>query len=276
MMKSIIPIVSLILISCLGVTAYAANIDSSVIQLRAGGGGSGGGSTGGGSTRGGSTGGSNTRGGSNGGYGGIGDHGRYSRYNNTSRPLTMFESFGLYIILLIGLSCVSIYYYFKLTRNLRKARKVKKKIKQSDYAWKFKDIYSTVNESFTAIQTAWSNMDMTPASQYMSDNLFDSFQTKLNWMTYRNEKNVLKNIKLVQAFPVAVNADSNDTFCYVWFYIKGRMVDYIIDTKTQLVVSGKTDVSSFVEYWQFTREKGKWVLNKILQEDESNQIEFNK
>ncbi len=266
MMKSIIPIVCLVLISCLSVTAYAANIDSSVILLRAGGGGTGGGGTGGGSTGGGSTGGGNTAG---------SDEREYPHYTNTSRPLTVFESIGLYIIMLVISSYALIRHYFRLTRRSRKAKKAMKKIMRSDYAWKLKDIYSTVNESFMAIQTAWSNMDMTPASQYMSDSLFESFQTKLNWMACRNEKNILKNIKLVQALPVAVHGDSNDACCYIWFYIKGRMVDYIINTKTQLVVSGETEASSFVEYWQFTREKGKWVLNKILQEDEADQIKFN-
>ena len=145
---------------------------------------------------------------------------------------------------------------------------------QSDNAWKYKDVFITVKESFIAIQTAWSNMDMTPASKYMSDELFDSFQTKLNWMSYRNEKNVLENIQLLKALPVAVHDDCDNSRDYIWFYIKGRMVDYIIDTEKQLKISGNTSAASFVEYWQFIRKDNNWVLNKILQKNESDQIPF--
>ena len=145
---------------------------------------------------------------------------------------------------------------------------------QSDNAWKYKDISTTVNDSFIAIQTAWSNMDMTPASRYMSDELYDSFQTKLNWMSYRNEKNILENIQLILALPVAVHDDSDNSRDYIWFYIKGKMIDYIINTNTQLKVSGNTSSTSFVEYWQFIRKEDKWVLNKILQKNESDQIPF--
>ena len=132
----------------------------------------------------------------------------------------------------------------------------------------------TVKDSFIAIQTAWSNMDMSPASQYMSKELYGSFQTQLNWMSYRNQKNILENIQLIQALPVAVHDDCDNSRDYIWFYIKGNMVDYIIDTNTQLKVSGNTSATSFVEYWQFTREENNWVLNKILQKNEADQIPF--
>ena len=66
---------------------------------------------------------------------------------------------------------------------------------QGDNAWKFKDISETVSNSYYAIQTAWSDLDMTPASQYMSDDLFDRFQAKLNWMKYRKEKNILERVQ---------------------------------------------------------------------------------
>ena len=145
---------------------------------------------------------------------------------------------------------------------------------QGDNAWKYKDIISTVNDSFIAIQNAWSNMDMSSASQYMSTDLYDKFQVKLNWMAYRNEKNILKNIQLLQALPVAVHDDSDNARDYIWFYIKGKMTDYTIDTTTQRKISGNTSPAAFVEYWQFTRNEDTWVLNEILQKDEAEEIPF--
>ncbi len=244
--------VCLILVSCFGFTVYAESIDvpnnASALPLRAGGGsgGNGGGSGGGGS----------------------------SHYSGTGRQPTLFESIIQFIMMPFVLFSSSIVFYVKLTKRSRKAKKLMKQMMQSDNAWKYKDISITVKDSFMAIQTAWSNMDMSPASQYLSDELCDSFQTKLNWMSYRNQKNILENIQLIQALPVAVHDDNDNSRDYIWFYIKGKMVDYIIDTNTQLKVSGNTSSTSFVEYWQFIRKEDKWVLNKILQKNESDQIPF--
>lgn len=250
-------IIILMLVSCISITAYAENIDDSysvsVITLRAGGGGSGGSGGGGG-----------------GGSSGSGS----SHHSGTGRQPTLFESIIQFIMMPFVLFSSSIVFYVKLTKRSRKAKKLMKQMMQSDNAWKYKDISSTVKDSFIAIQVAWANMDMTSASQYISDELYDSFQTKLNWMSYRNEKNILENIQLIQALPVAVHDDSDNSRDYIWFYIKGKMIDYIIDTNTQLKVSGNTSSTSFVEYWQFIRKEDKWVLNKILQKNESDQIPF--
>ena len=147
-------------------------------------------------------------------------------------------------------------------------------MRKSDNAWKYKNVLSDVKESFPAIQKAWANMDMSPAAKYMTEELAEDFQTKLNWMSYKNQKNVMENIQLLKALPVAVHDDRDNSRDFVWFYIKGKMVDYTIDTNTQLVVEGSTSPSSFVEYWQFIRKGDSWVLNKILQKNEEDQIPF--
>ena len=255
-------LIILILISCFDITSYAKNVNSPydiyTIQLRAGGGG---GSGGGG-------------GGSSGGGGSGGSRGNSSHNTGTGRYSSLFGTIIHFIFMPFVLFSSSIVFYIKLTKRSRKAKILMKQMMQSDNAWKYKDIFSTVNDSFMAIQTAWSNMDMLPAVQYMSDELYDSFQTKLRWMSVRNERNILKNIQLVKALPVAVHDDADNSRDYIWFYIKGRMIDYIIDTNTQLKISGNTSNASFVEYWQFIRKDNEWVLNKILQKNESDQIPF--
>lgn len=118
-------------------------------------------------------------------------------------------------------------------------------------------------------------MDMTPAKAVMSDKLFESFQTKLYWMSYKSQRNVLDRIKLYTTSPVSISLGTNNSPDYIWFYITGSMVDYIIDTDTNMKVSGNTYMSLFSEYWQFIRNAdGDWVLNQILQKDESDRIVF--
>ena len=93
-------------------------------------------------------------------------------------------------------------------------------------------------------------------------------------MEYRNEKNILAKIQLLHALPVAVYDDADNSQDYVWFYIKGKMVDYTINTNTRLKINGNTSPTAFVEYWQYTRKDNRWVLNRILQKNEAGQIPF--
>ncbi len=210
-----------------------------------------------------------------GGSGGGGSSSGSSHHSVTGRQPTFFESIIQFIMMPFLLFSSSILFYYKLTKHSRKCKKLMKQMMQEDHAWKFKDIVTTVENSFFAIQTAWSNMDMSPAAEYMSDELYESFQMKLSWMEYRNEKNILERIQLLHALPVAVYDDVDNSQDYVWFYIKGKMVDYTINTNTRLKINGNTSLTAFVEYWQYTRKDNRWVLNRILQKNESGQIPFN-
>ncbi len=227
------------------------NTDSPATSLlRAGGGGSG-----------------NSGGSSSGGSGGSGHHGTTGGGSWLSDLITL--------IMLPFVFCSSvIVFYYKLSKRNRKSRKLIKQIQNSDNAWKFSDIQKIVEESFYTIQNAWSQLDMTPAKQYMSQELFESFSIKLNWMKLRKEKNILENISLIKALPVAVYDDKDNNRDHIWFYIKGRMVDYTVDTETMIKINGNTTATNFVEYWQFIRKDDNWVLNKILQKNEEDKIAF--
>lgn len=118
-------------------------------------------------------------------------------------------------------------------------------------------------------------MDLKPAKPYMSEKLYDSFTTKLNFMEMCNKRNILEKIQLIDIKPVSINDDEDDDKDYIWLYIKGKMVDYIINTKTDEVIDGNTNRTSFIEFWKFTRQgKDKWVLTKIKQKDEAHTIDF--
>ncbi len=139
-------LITLILISSLGITIYAKNADScwspSPVLLRAGGGSSGGGG-----------------GGSSGGSGSS----SHSHYFGTGRQPTLFESVIGFIMMPIILFSSSIIFFVRLTKRSRKAKRLMKQMKRSDSAWKYKYISSNVEESFFAIQRAWTNMDMSTA-----------------------------------------------------------------------------------------------------------------
>jgi len=83
----------------------------------------------------------------------------------------------------------------------------------------------------------------------------------------------MKKIKLLDYYPVSLVDEKDDCADRLWFYIKGKMVDYVVNTKTNEIVEGTTMNKWFVEYWMFSKnKKGDWVLSKILQEDELDNV----
>ena len=205
-----------------------------------------------------------------GGGGGGGTAGGSSYHHRRSSPFSNILTLIFAPFLLFG---SAIFFWWQTTKRARKAKKLMKQMAESDNAWLFADIQAVVKEGFYAIQNAWAGLDMTPAAPYMSEALQEEFQTKLNWMKYRGERNVLQDIQLKKALPVAIYDDADNTKDQVWFYIKGKMIDYTVN-EAGGKISGSQSPSGFVEYWQFVRRDDRWVLNKILQKNQSGQIAF--
>lgn len=223
--------------------------------LRAGGGSSGGG---GGSSGGGSSSGSSH-------HTGRGPRGENSIVGNIFTGV-------LFVLFFFGAAVV---FRLKLSKYARNTKKLMSMLERRDSAWKYKHIQKQVKTTYFVVQKAWTDANLEPAKPYMSETLFESFQTKINWMVFKQEKNVLKNIQLKDAVPVSVYDHPDDTLDHVWFYIKGKMIDYTVNTETNQRINGNPLPTTFEEYWQFTREQDhRWVLNQILQKDEADQIAF--
>ena len=241
----------LVVISCnvIVVNAKETSYNSSVTILRAGGGSSSGSHS--------SSGGSSSR-----HYGSRG----------YSSPLSNIISAIIFMLIIFASTIIL---YFKVLRASFNSKRYLRLLDNKDITWKYKTIENRVIETFYVVEEAWTNNDMVKAKDYMDKDLYENFKSKLEWMDINNRRNILKKIRLVNLKPVSVYDDKDDNKDLIWFYIKGKMIDYIVDTKTKSIVSGDTKNKSFVEFWKFVKnENNKWVLSEILQEDESSKIEF--
>ena len=239
----------LVVISCnvIVVNAKEISYDNPITILRAGGGSSSGGHS--------SSGGSSSR-----HYGSRG----------YSSPLSTIISAIIFILILFASTIIL---YFKVLRASFNSKRYLRLLDNKDITFKYKTIEKRVIETFYVVEEAWTNNDIVKAKDYMDKDLYENFKSKLEWMDINNRRNILKKIRLVNLKPVSVYDDNDDKKDLIWFYIKGKMIDYIVDTKTKSIVSGDTKNKSFVEFWKFVKnEKNKWVLSEILQEDESKKI----
>lgn len=242
-------ILLLVVISCNVITVNAKEVsyNSPITTLRAGGASSGG---------------------SHSSSGGSSSSGHYGR-RGYSNPIV---NIIFYIIFAFALFASAIILYFKVLRASFNSKRYLRLLDNKDITWKYKNIEKRVIETFYIVEEAWTNNDIEQARDYMDKDLYESFRIKLEWMDVNNKRNVLKKIRLVNLKPVSVYDDKDDNKDLIWFYIKGKMIDYIIDTKTKSIVSGNTKNRSFVEFWKFVKNDDKWVLSEILQEDESKKL----
>ena len=242
-------ILLLVVISCniIVVNAKETSYNSSVTILRAGGG-------------------SSSRSHSSSG----GSSSRHYGSRGYSSPLSTIISAIIFIIIIFASTIIL---YFKVLRASFNSKRYLRLLDNKDITWKYKTIEKRVIETFYIVEEAWTNNDISKAKDYMDKDLYENFKSKLEWMDINNRRNILKKIRLVNLKPVSVYDDKDDNKDLIWFYIKGKMIDYIVDTKTNNIVSGNTKNKSFVEFWKFVKnDDNNWVLSEILQEDESSKI----
>lgn len=92
-------------------------------------------------------------------------------------------------------------------------------------------------------------------------------------MEINNKQNILKKIKFLKVYPIALKDENGNINNKVYMYINGKMIDNIINTKTNEIIEGDKENRQFIEYWLFIKNKNeKWLLSKIYQEDELNKI----
>lgn len=157
--------------------------------------------------------------------------------------------------------------------QLRKRKKENttkmKRLAVKDKSWDYKKMETLVEKTYYAIQNAWKNQDISQASLYITKEFKEQLEIKLNWLAFQERKNIVEEVQLLEVVPVSMYDDKEDKKDFVWFYIKGKMIRYVIDTKSGKIISGHGRNLPFTEYWQFKKGKeNQWLLNKILQEDE--------
>ena len=84
-------------------------------------------------------------------------------------------------------------------------------------------------------------------------------------MLSEHRRNVLDRINLIEARIVEVADYKDDAKDKVWVYMKGSMIDYMVDGRTEATLSGNsTGSDKFAELWKFVRGPKGWVSSMKL------------
>lgn len=244
LIKRILPIILIVLV---------INIPS-IASARAGGGGSGGGGGGGGS-------------GSSSHHSGTPDG-----YSDRTNPIASIINLGMFF-------CISsagvIIYKVKLSKKKIDSISAIKGLSKKDFNWDYDQMKSDIEEAFYKIQNAWIERNQDLAKEYMSERLYIRHRSKTGWMKVRKEKNILENMKLIKATPIAVKDRDGVGEDIVWIHIKAKAKDYVINEESGELIEGNRYRSiPFEEYWKFIRDDQRWILDEIRQIDDIDDLDF--
>ena len=158
---------------------------------------------------------------------------------------------------------------------IRKARAARARSRKSMafYAqlgdnWDYREVQRQVEETYFQVQECWRRMDISYGAPYLSQELMEEFDSKIQWMQVRGEAVVQKNVKLLSAMPVYAEDNPGEEYDMIWYLIHGKMIGYYIDTKNRKVIRGNTRPEAFFEYWKFVYRGERWVLQEIRQKEE--------
>lgn len=216
-------------------------------------------------------GGGSSGGGSGGSSGGSSSHTPHGRNNtsgtgNSSALITLLQIGGIILITSGGF----IFLRIKALKLSHVSKDILRDIERLEGEWNYKYLQKSVVEGYYIIQKSWALMDLTPAADYLSESLYESFRAKLEWMAIRHERPIQDHVKLVRAYPIAIHNEHGQENDYIWYYIEGSMIGYYMDTDTRNVVRGNTKPERFIEYWKFVKQKNRWMLDEIMQKEDAD------
>ena len=119
-------------------------------------------------------------------------------------------------------------------------------------------LLNKVRTAFPAIQQAWSNQDMAPVRRWISDGVWQRFNTQFAMMRLLGQRNVVANLRILRAFIDAVEEDGDFDIVHVGIHFSAED-DFVSEKFPQFDQRGPLET---VEYWTFIRKAG--VLEKDL------------
>lgn len=137
----------------------------------------------------------------------------------------------LYFLVYIVLSKITLFDNEDLLVNVSKNSFDFEAVKfdDKDFLKKAFDIYKIVSYS-------WSDQDMYPSKEYLTDDLYSKYEAQLNSLYLKDQKNVMSNIEYVKGKIKEVKKGKDKDIVVAIIEVKCR--DYLINTKFNKILKG--------------------------------------
>ncbi len=109
-----------------------------------------------------------------------------------------------------------------------------------------------VRKAFIDIQKAWEAQDINPVRRFISDGVYQRFNTQFTMMRLLKQTNTLKDIKVHNIYPDRIETDGLYDIAHV--AIHATINDHFKSDIDSSLNSGGSE--EFVEYWSFLKKRG--------------------
>ena len=205
-----------------------------------------------------------------GGTGGSSSGGHSHRSSSTSdhSPFDAIINIAWISLFILGTGGGAYYYRYKIYKKKHTSKHLLDELDGKDCFWMEERIQQQVEEIYYQAQSAWTNKNVTILKPYLSEDLYEKWRMKIDWMDVRKERNILEKVKLLSSSIVSVYDSKLDEHDMLWVCVRGTMVDYIVNEEDQSIIEGDTKAHEFFEYWKFIRKDDSILLDEIRQKDE--------
>lgn len=127
-----------------------------------------------------------------------------------------------------------------------------KSFAQNNPDFKEAEFKKKVRTAFLQIQQAWEAQDISKVRKFLSDGVYQRFNTQFRMMQLLKQKNTLDKVEIKNIYIDAIESDG--LYDIVHVAIQASIVDKFISELDSSLNSGGAE--EFVEYWSFLRKRG--------------------
>jgi len=113
-------------------------------------------------------------------------------------------------------------------------------------------LINKASTAFATIQQAWSMQDMAPARRWLSDGIWQRFNTQFTMMRLLGQQNRVSNVRIRKTYIAGIEEDGAFDIAHVGIYYTADD-DFVSAKYPQLDQRGPLEM---LEYWSFVRKAG--------------------
>lgn len=113
-------------------------------------------------------------------------------------------------------------------------------------------LLSKASTAFRTIQQTWSNQDMAPARRWISDGIWQRFNTQFAMMKALAQTNIVSNVQVRRAFFAGFEEDGAFDIAHIGIHFTAED-DFVSAKFPQMDCRGPLEM---IEYWSFVRKAG--------------------
>jgi len=124
-------------------------------------------------------------------------------------------------------------------------------------------ILNLAKNIFYDIQKAWSNGDLSPVKNFLTDRMYQYLDQQLKELKAKGLRNIVENPKIENLEIVHVEEEGDNKVVIV--RLDASAIDYTVDSNGNILEGDKYNPVSFTEYWAFVGKALNWKLDDIKQ-----------